>query len=47
MLDYIEFEDDSAMVKTNPPSDIIGLPLSNSAVRTRYGITVVTIKRPG
>ncbi|MFJ8147827.1 potassium channel family protein [Streptomyces sp. NPDC096048] len=47
MLDYIEFEDGFAMVKTNPPTDIIGLPLSNSAVRTRYGITVVAIKRPG
>lgn len=47
MLDYIEFEDDFAMVKTNPPTDIIGLPLANSAVRTRYGITVVAIKRPG
>ncbi|WP_411761052.1 potassium channel family protein [Streptomyces tunisiensis] len=47
MLDYIEFEDDFAMVKTKPPADIIGLPLSNSAVRTRYGITVVAIKRPG
>ncbi|AWN30688.1 TrkA family potassium uptake protein [Streptomyces sp. NEAU-S7GS2] len=47
MLDYIEFEDDFAMVKTNPPADIIGLPLSNSAVRSRYGITVVAIKRPG
>ncbi|MDQ0408638.1 TrkA C-terminal domain-containing protein [Streptomyces sp. NPDC000349] len=47
MLDYIEFEDDFAMVKTNPPADIIGLLLSNSAVRTRYGITVVAIKLPG
>ncbi len=47
MLDYIEFEDDFAMVKTKPPADIIALPLSNSAVRTRYGITVVAIKRPG
>ncbi|WP_370738244.1 TrkA C-terminal domain-containing protein [Streptomyces sp. AVP053U2] len=47
MLDYIEFEDDFAMVKTKPPTDIIGLPLSNSAVRTRHGATVVAIKRPG
>ncbi|MEU0218896.1 TrkA C-terminal domain-containing protein, partial [Streptomyces sp. NPDC006265] len=47
MLDYIEFEDDFAMVKTNPPAHIVGLPLSNSAVRSRYGITVVAIKRPG
>ncbi|GAA2597753.1 TrkA family potassium uptake protein [Streptomyces axinellae] len=47
MLDYIEFEDDFAMVKTSPPAGIIGLPLSSSAVRSRYGITVVAIKRPG
>ncbi|GAA1510368.1 TrkA C-terminal domain-containing protein [Streptomyces synnematoformans] len=47
MLDYIEFEDDFATVKTNPPGEIIGLPLFNSALRSRYGITVLAIKRPG
>ncbi|MFE0764487.1 potassium channel family protein [Streptomyces smyrnaeus] len=47
MLDYIEFEDGFAMVKTDPPADILDVPLSHSAVRTRYGITVVAIKRPG
>lgn len=47
MLDYIEFEDDFAMVKTTPPTDIIGRRLADSAVRTRYGLTVVAIKRPG
>ncbi|WP_229376432.1 potassium channel family protein [Streptomyces spirodelae] len=47
MLDYIEFEDDFAMVKTDPPTAILDVPLSSSAVRTRYGITVVAIKRPG
>ncbi|MGP3977721.1 potassium channel family protein [Streptomyces sp. 8N114] len=47
MLDYIEFEDDFAMVKTGPPAEILDAPLSRSAVRSRYGITVVAIKRPG
>ncbi|MFC4494887.1 potassium channel family protein [Streptomyces ovatisporus] len=47
MLDYIEFEDDFAMVKTTPPADVIGLPLGSSAVRTRHHVTVVAIKRPG
>ncbi|HZF90253.1 TrkA family potassium uptake protein [Streptomyces sp.] len=47
MLDYIEFEDDFAMVKTTPPADIVGKRLAESTVRTRYGITVVAIKRPG
>ncbi|ORT54761.1 potassium transporter [Streptomyces sp. CB03238] len=47
MLDYIEFEDDFAMVKTTPPAEIVGKRLAESTVRTRYGITVVAIKRPG
>lgn len=47
MLDYIEFEEDFAMVKTNPPADITGVPLSRSSVRTRHSVTVVAIKRPG
>ncbi|MBW1596322.1 TrkA family potassium uptake protein [Streptomyces sp. JJ38] len=47
MLDYIEFEDDFAMVKTRAPADIVGLRLADSAVRSRYGLTVVAIKRPG
>ncbi|MCZ7415416.1 MULTISPECIES: potassium channel family protein [unclassified Streptomyces] len=47
MLDYIEFEDDFAMVKTRAPADVVGLRLADSAVRSRYGLTVVAIKRPG
>jgi len=47
MLDYIEFEDDFAMVKTVAPEDSVGMPLSDSTLRTRHGITVVGVKRPG
>jgi trk system potassium uptake protein TrkA len=47
MIDYIEFEDDFAMVKTVAPLEIVGRPLSQTAVRTRHGITVVGVKRPG
>jgi trk system potassium uptake protein len=47
MLDYIEFEDDFAMVKTNPPADVLGKRLAESEVRSRHGVTVVAIKRPG
>jgi trk system potassium uptake protein TrkA len=47
MLDYIEFEDDFAMVKTVAPEDSVGMPLSDSALRTRHDITVVGVKRPG
>jgi trk system potassium uptake protein TrkA len=47
MLDYIEFEHDFAMVKTSPPDDIVGRPLSETGVRNRDRITIVGVKRPG
>lgn len=47
MLDYIEFEDDYTMVKTSPPAEALGVPLGRSALRSKYGITVVSVKRPG
>lgn len=47
MLDYIEFEDDYAIVKTKAPTEVVGKPLGESRLRVKYGITVVSIKRPG
>ncbi|MFI6010068.1 potassium channel family protein [Streptomyces sp. NPDC051243] len=47
MLDFIEFDDDYALVKTVAPDVITGMPLGRSQVRSKYGITVVGIKRPG
>ena len=47
MIDYIEFDDDFAMVKTAAPREILDRPLSASGVRARHGITVVAVKRPG
>jgi trk system potassium uptake protein TrkA len=47
MLDYIEFDDDYAIVKTQPPSSVLGLPLGESRVRSKFGITVVGVKRAG
>ncbi|MGH3860002.1 potassium channel family protein [Actinokineospora sp.] len=47
MLDYIEFEDDYAMVKTAAPAEAIGLPLGESKLRAKYDVTVVGVKRPG
>jgi trk system potassium uptake protein TrkA len=47
MLDYIAFDDDYAMAKTVPPEEAVGVPLGDSRLRQRYGVTVVGIKRPG
>ncbi|NGN67706.1 TrkA family potassium uptake protein [Streptomyces sp. A7024] len=47
MLDFIEFDDDYALVKTVAPESATGIPLGESRVRSHHGITVVGIKRPG
>jgi trk system potassium uptake protein TrkA len=47
MLDFIEFDDDFAIVKMYPPKPIRGITLAESAVRRKYGVTVVGVKSPG
>ena len=47
MLDFIEFEDDYAMVKTHAPEEAVGMPLDQSRLRSKYGVTVVSVKRQG
>ncbi|MGH3385242.1 MAG: potassium channel family protein [Nocardioidaceae bacterium] len=47
MLDYIEFDDDFAMVKTKAPAGVVGQTLGESHVRSKYGVTVVGVKRAG
>lgn len=47
MLDYVEFEEDFAMVKTLAPTEAIGRPLGEAQLRRKYGVTVVSIKRRG
>ncbi|WP_344679599.1 TrkA family potassium uptake protein [Saccharopolyspora taberi] len=47
MLDYIEFEDNYALVKTRVPMLAVNRPLGETKVRSQYGVTVVGVKRPG
>ncbi|MBF4632925.1 TrkA family potassium uptake protein [Agreia pratensis] len=47
MLDFIEFDDDFALVKMFPPKPIRGKNLTESGVRSRHNITVVGVKSPG
>jgi trk system potassium uptake protein TrkA len=47
MLDFIEFDDDFALVKMFPPKPIRGKNLTDSGVRSRHNITVVGVKSPG
>jgi len=47
IIDFIEFEDEFAIVKTAAPEEAIGRTLGESALRTKYGVTIVGVKRPG
>jgi trk system potassium uptake protein TrkA len=47
MLDFIEFDDDFALVKMYPPKAVRGLRLVESGVRSKYHVTVVGVKSPG
>ena len=47
MLDFIEFDDDFAIVKMYPPKPIRGMGLNESGVRSKYNVTVVGVKSPG
>ena len=46
MIDFIEFDDGFAIVKTRAPRESIGRTLAESALRSKYGVTVVGVKRP-
>ena len=45
MMDFIEFDDGFAIAKTAAPKESWDKTLSESALRSRHGITVVGIKR--
>lgn len=47
LLDYMEFDDDFAIVKMHPPRETQGFTLAESDIRAKYGVTVVGVKTPG
>lgn len=47
MLDFIEIEDDLTIVKMRAPSAIHGATIGQSQIRSKYGITVLGMKRAG
>jgi trk system potassium uptake protein TrkA len=47
LMDYIEFDDGFAIVKMKPPQEAIGFTLAQSAIRSKYGVTIVGVKAPG
>lgn len=45
MIDFMEFDDGFAIVKTRTPAEAIDKTLAEAALRTKYGVTVVGVKR--
>ncbi|MFJ2029670.1 potassium channel family protein [Streptosporangium sp. NPDC087985] len=44
MLDYMGVDGDYALAKTRPPREFVGVPLGQSGLRRKYGVTVVCVK---
>jgi len=47
IIDFIEFEDNFAIVKTAAPAEAVGRTLGESGLRSKYGVTIVGVKRRG
>ena len=47
MIDYIEFDDGFAIVKTRAPAEAWDKALGEAKLRSKYGVTIVGLKRPG
>jgi trk system potassium uptake protein TrkA len=47
LMDYIEFDDGYAIVKMPAPHEAWGSTLREAALRSKCGVTVVGVKRPG
>jgi len=46
MMDFIEFDDGFAIVKTRTPRFMAGKTLGETDVRKQHGVTIVGVKRP-
>lgn len=47
LIDFIEFDDGYAIVKLRAPREAFGKTLGEAALRSKYGVTIVGVKRGG
>ncbi|CUU59241.1 potassium transporter [Frankia sp. CcI49] len=47
LIDFLEFDDNYAIAKLRAPREICGRALEKTALRSRFGITIVGVKHPG
>ena len=46
LLDWLEIEEDWVLARARTPQALVGVPLGQSGLRTKFGVTVVSV-RPG
>ena len=44
VLDFMQVDQDFAIAKLRPPHEVVGVPLGESKLRAKHGITVVAVK---
>lgn len=47
LIDYMAVEGGFALGETRAPAEVVGRPLGDTGIRSRWGVTVVAIKRVG
>jgi trk system potassium uptake protein TrkA len=47
MLDFVEVDEDFAIVRMFPPRVLVGKTLAAAGIRNEYKITTVGVKKPG
>ncbi|ROO84184.1 trk system potassium uptake protein TrkA [Actinocorallia herbida] len=47
MLDYVQIDRDYALAKTRPPRELVGVPLGETNLRRKHGVTIVSVKPQG
>ncbi|MGI5170476.1 potassium channel family protein [Spirillospora sp. CA-253888] len=44
LLDYVQVDKGFALVKTRPPKHVVGVPLGDTGLRGKHGVTIVCVK---
>ncbi|MFC9975660.1 potassium channel family protein [Spirillospora sp. NPDC127200] len=47
LLDFVQVDEGFALVKTRPPKHVVGVPLGDTGLRGKHGVTIVCVKPVG
>ncbi len=46
-IDYVELDDEFVLIETTVPRDLAGKQIGQTAVRSKYDVSILCVKRPG